>query len=298
MRRALLATVASIVLLVLPGLAIAQPPGTRSTKSVMTSSMPSPAPGIDPTEAYLLPEAIPAEEEGYFAPPLHSPFCYGWGHCCSLPSAIGRFLGFDESHVIDDRHVGRGLPLVGTSWLNRPYSASIFYGGLVGDELIEDRVELRTGDFGGFRIGWDFDHFWGTELRLAWGDVDLRDTPSTEPPRAADVFMADLNLRRYLWGDAAWRPYWSVGLGVATFDFRDEFAIQHDESLVSMPIGMGIKYQFQPWWGLRAEVMDNIAFAGGDLDAMHNVSLTLGAEVRFGARPRSYWPWNPSRHIW
>jgi hypothetical protein len=92
MRRALLATVASIVLLFLPGLAIAQPPGTRSTKSVMTSSMPSPAPGIDPTEAYLLPEAIPAEEEGYFAPPLHSPFCYGWGHCCSLQSAIGRFL--------------------------------------------------------------------------------------------------------------------------------------------------------------------------------------------------------------
>ena len=26
--------------------------------------------------------------------------------------------------------------------------------------------------------------------------------------------------------------------------------------------------------------------------------VTFGLEWRFGVHPRSYWPWNPSRHIW
>ena len=30
----------------------------------------------------------------------------------------------------------------------------------------------------------------------------------------------------------------------------------------------------------------------------HDLTLTFGLEWRFGAHPRSYWPWNPSRHIW
>ena len=40
-----------------------------------------------------------------------------------------------------DRSTGKGLPLVVTSWLNRPYSAGWFAGGVVGPPLLHGVVE-------------------------------------------------------------------------------------------------------------------------------------------------------------
>ena len=48
----------------------------------------------------------------------------------------------------------------------------------------------------------------------------------------------------------------------------------------------------------RFDVIDNLAFASGPLDTMNNISLTFSVEVRFGGVRRSYWPWNPGRHLW
>ena len=66
------------------------------------------------------------------------------------------------------RHVGFGEPLVGTSWLNRPFHAGWLVGGLFGDDLIAGQVDQDEDIFGGYRLGWDFDHYWGSELRFAF----------------------------------------------------------------------------------------------------------------------------------
>ena len=68
--------------------------------------------------------------------------------------------------------------------------------------------------------------------------------------------------------------------------------------LVLFPIGMGIKYPVRRWLAARAELTDHWACGNDGIATQHNISLTLGLEWRFGAHPRSYWPWHPSRHIW
>ncbi|MBI2477207.1 MAG: hypothetical protein HYV60_00705, partial [Planctomycetia bacterium] len=66
--------------------------------------------------------------------------------------------------------------------------------------------------FGGYRLGWDFYHYWGTELRFAFAKPDLIDLQAmTALPTGTDKFW-DLNLLYYPWGDAEWRPFASVGL--------------------------------------------------------------------------------------
>ncbi len=196
------------------------------------------------------------------------------------------------------RHVGRGHPLEGTSWLNRPVDVGGFVGGLVGDDLIQDRIRMHSDFFYGLRIGWDLDYFWGTEIGLGWSQVELSDTLQPPRPAPADVFQVDLNYLRYVWGDSQWRPFWSLGVGLATFHFIDSMGMDYNETLVAIPLGLGLKYLHRPWMAFRLDLRDNVTIAGGGLDTMQNFTFTLGAEIRLGARPRSYWPWHPSREVW
>jgi hypothetical protein len=69
--------------------------------------------------------------------------------------------------------------------------------------------------------------------------------------------------------------------------------------LLQMPIGLGLKYRHTSRLAMRVDLIDNIGFSAGQLDTMHNWSLTAGIEARFGGgRKRNYWPWNPSREWW
>jgi len=117
-------------------------------------------------------------------------------------------------------------------------------------------------------------------------------------PAPADVFQVDLNYLRYVWGDSQWRPFWSLGVGLATFHFIDSMGMDYNETLVAIPLGLGLKYLHRPWMAFRLDLRDNVTIAGGGLDTMQNFTFTLGAEIRLGARPRSYWPWHPSREVW
>jgi hypothetical protein len=63
-------------------------------------------------------------------------------------------------------------------------------------------------------------------------------------------------------------------------------------------MGVGVKYPIRRWLAARAEVADHVGVGHYRLSAQHNLTLILGLEWHFGAHPRSYWPWNPSRHIW
>ena len=97
------------------------------------------------------------------------------------------------------RHVGLGLPLVGTSWRNRPWHAGWLVGGMFGDNLIPRRVSQDEDLFGGYRIGWDFDHYWGAELRFAFAHLDLTDLDGGGTPRTSGDQFYDLNLAYYPW---------------------------------------------------------------------------------------------------
>ena len=220
------------------------------------------------------------------------------------------------------RHRGLGQPLLRESWRYRPFGIGWFMGSMSGSTLIEDWTGQKTGYFGGYRLGWDFDHYWGCEMRLGFASVPMWDSQrAKEAEQAAydaeglgedderrnrynrrrdtDVNVWDVSLLYYPWGDAAWRPYAMVGLGTSRIRFEDRLAQHWSKQVFGMPLGLGLKYRYNDVLALRFEVADNIIFGGsGGFETLHNLSVTAGVEVRFGGTRTAYWPWNPSRHYW
>ena len=189
-----------------------------------------------------------------------------------------------------NRHVGRGEPLMGTSWLNRPYHASWFLGGMMADQ-ISPQMDLDPSLLGGYRLGYDFSHYWGSEATIAWTFPEYE-----EAAGGSDQLYWDISLVHYPWGDARWRPYLSLGLGMAHVQFTDANSLYEQEALLHIPFGVGVKYQLKNWIALRFDALDSLVLGGVGESARHNVRFTAGLEVHFGVRPRSYWPWNPGIH--
>lgn len=214
-----------------------------------------------------------------------------------LPYDWVRHFGFRHSSS-HGRHVGRGLPLEGTSWKNRPYHVDWFVGSLLGDELISGRVEQNNELIGGLRLGWDFDYYWGLEWRFGWSNPNLQLTGVEATPENGSIFLSDIDLVYYPWGDSKIRPYGLLGVGFARYEFEDDLQINHNTTLVTLPVGGGVQFHHFPWLVWRLEALDNIAFGADELSTQHSVSLTAGMELRLGARPQSYWPWRSSRRIW
>jgi len=200
----------------------------------------------------------------------------------------------------DDPHrdVGIGGPLTGTSWLNRPYYVGWLFGGLWGSTLIDGELDQDEDLFGGYRLGWDFDHYWGTELRCAFAHLDLFEADGLDTMQSARHLYGDANLLYYPWGDAAWRPFASVGLGLGSFRFVDASGQFFDEVLLTIPFGLGVKYYHKPWLALRTSFMDNFAMGASGLDTMHNLSWTVGIEVHFGGPRRGYYPYHAGGYLW
>ncbi len=208
-----------------------------------------------------------------------------------------RHLGFRHSST-HGRHIGRGLPLEGTSWRNRPYHVDWFSGPLLGDDLISGRVGQDNELFGGFRIGWDFDYYWGLEARFGWSDPNIQfATPQLEAENGS-YFVSDIDLVYYPWGDSKIRPYMLLGAGMARVNFVDETTRNFNATLFTTPIGGGVQFRQSKWLVWRLEVLDNLSYGADGVNTMHNVSLSAGMELRFGAHPASYWPWQSNRSIW
>ncbi len=203
-------------------------------------------------------------------------------------------LGLFRSSEHWPRHIGKGDPLTGSSWLNRPHSLGVFVGPIFNDTLVTDQIDQDSSVLAGLRLGWDFDHYWGSELRFGWSTADLSGPP--DDPNS-DIFLSDVDLLYYPWGDSRFRPYLLLGLGMATFDYVDLQGMERDAVLLGMPFGGGLKYQAHPRLAFRLEVLDNLAFENDRLDTMHNVSLSFGLELRYGGTRRVYFPWQPSRHV-
>ncbi|HTU26733.1 MAG TPA: hypothetical protein VMF30_15100 [Pirellulales bacterium] len=195
-----------------------------------------------------------------------------------------------------DRAVGWGTPLLGTSWLNRPWSAGWFAGGIFGSPLMHG-VSQQGGFYGGYRLGFDYDFYWGWEARLGAASICLSEPDRIGQPGTNDFWNLDMSLLYYPWGDSQWRPYASAGMGMATVAFWDPYNNRYDQLEFATPIGIGLKYRWTNWVVFRTDLMDNIAYARGMVETTNNFSFSAGVEMRFGGVRRSYWPWNPGRVI-
>jgi hypothetical protein len=165
------------------------------------------------------------------------------------------------------------------NWLNEPVHFDSFLG------FLDDRTAENTGVLGGFRLGWDYDTYWGVETRLGFTSLQQDTGP---------VVIWDESLLYYPWGDSRVRPYLTLGLGISEFRIVDADDLHSRQNLVDMPFGFGFKYRLHEWLVLRFDVLDNLAFGSGRLGTMNNFSFTTGFEYRFGGEHYNYWPWNPA----
>jgi hypothetical protein len=196
------------------------------------------------------------------------------------------------------RHIGIGQPLTGTSWRNRPHYFGTFVGGIMMDDLVSGQIYQNDTTFVGARLGYDFDHFWGLEGRWGFARPDLADSNGTPFFPANRSNLADVSLVYYPLGDARWRPYLAAGLGFQTSRFNDDLGQRISEATLEIPLACGIKYFYGPWFTLRFDFVDNLTLGNARISGMHNIGLMAGAEVRFGGRRPSYFPWHNSTTYW
>jgi hypothetical protein len=208
-----------------------------------------------------------------------------------------QWLGLRHSSY-SGRNAGLGFPLSGTSWLNRPY----YLGGDIGTvwltRPINNDLTTDIDTFGGVFAGCDWDYYWGTEFSINRATPEIINEKARRAERGDRLMEETLSLMYYPWGDSLFRPYWRVGVGAMAIDYPTDDGLRRDEQLWTFPVGIGLKYPFRRYLAARAEFTDQLALGNSGVATQHDLTLTFGLEWRFGAHPRSYWPWNPSRHIW
>jgi len=212
---------------------------------------------------------------------------------------------------------GVGMPLVHKSWLDRPYYFGGFVGYASGSELVSNMIEQKSGGTGGLTFGYNFNDYWGLESRLHFASIDIRDTDTarrlftenfqeqfpgmTVPPfstRTNELTIFDAAVHYYPLGNAKWRPYFKYGLGIGRQRFVNTFGYENTADIVTMPLGVGMRY----WWNeriaIQADLIDNVVFASSIAKTQHNVGFTVGLTYAFGSgrrvNPVHYWPHTPS----
>ena len=196
----------------------------------------------------------------------------------------------------NQRFTGWGQPLYGTSWLNRPYYVGAHVGQMFLDDPLFD-VQQSNAAVLGLRLGWDFDYYWGLEGRFGYAKSNLSTNGTAVLDGLGRDYFVDLALMWYPTGDSRWRPFLTAGVGAASYRFQYNRASRHDTEL-EIPLGVGLKYFLTPWSTLRWEFQYAPSFGTDRLDTMHNFMIGLGAEIRFGGMPRSYFPWTGNTAYW
>jgi hypothetical protein len=194
------------------------------------------------------------------------------------------------------RFTGWGQPLHGTSWLNRPFYVGAYLGQAFWDDPVFD-VQQNNAALAGLRLGWDFDYYWGLEGRFAYSNPNLTPIGTSSVTGTGRDYFVDVALIWYPTGDSRWRPYLSAGLGAATYRFQYNGVGLHDTGL-EIPLSFGMKYYLARWASLRWEFQYAPTIGTERLDPMNNLAIGLGAEIRFGGSPRSYFPWTGNTAYW
>jgi hypothetical protein len=207
-------------------------------------------------------------------------------------------LGLRHSYT-HGRSVGWGRPKVGSSWLNRPY----YIGFSVGPMWLTNRpinaVPRDQDVMGMVFFGWDWDYYWGSEFQYGYATPELRNTAAPPgSPIGHRLATWNYSFMYYPWGDATLRPYWRFGVGDTHFDYGTNDGLRRDEWLFTSPFGVGMKYEIRRWLAGRIELQDQFSWGAHGTATQHNLVVQLGLEMRFGAKRKAYWPWNPDRHVW
>lgn len=247
---------------------------------------------LDPPEM-LSPEAAPPPEMIEDFPGRRGP--------PAMPAAVvlPESLGASPLEMIPPRAV-RKQPMLRESWQFHPFNISIFEGALFATPPIEPQFNTAVSFFEGFRIGWDYSKYFGGETRFGFSKVFLLDTAHQTQVGYQQIFYADSDLLIYPWGDTRWRPFLSIGGGLADILIVDNAGLRLHPGAFNLPMGTGIKYRFGSRLAFRADFRDNLTFSGaGGLRTLNNIEVVGGVEFHFGGGTRrTYWPWNPSRHWW
>jgi hypothetical protein len=163
----------------------------------------------------------------------------------------------------------------------------------MGDEIIASQLKLEMGTVTGIRIGQDYDRRWALENRFAYAMPEVVNQQGPELSREGDMFFADTNLIYTRFATKRLRPYASVGLGMTYLDLVDHTGAALREFAPTVPLGAGLQYRHHEWLFLNVDVRDMIVLGQQvDLETMHNLMLTGGLEMRFGASPNVYHPWS------
>jgi hypothetical protein len=191
-------------------------------------------------------------------------------------------------------------PMMRESWLFRPWNISIFEGALFAATPAQPGFKTLNSYFTGFRIGWDYTTHFGGETRFGFSRVFILDANRNTQVGYQNIFYFDSNLLIYPLGDTRWRPFFSIGGGLADILIAENNGATLHPGAFNMPIGCGIKYRRGTRLAFRADIRDNITFSGsGGLATLNNIEVVGGMEFHFGGgERRSYWPWNPSKHWW
>ena len=187
------------------------------------------------------------------------------------------------------RAIGLGQPLRGTSWLNRPYEFSLETGALFMANDPGGAASKANDVVAAAQLGWDFDHYWGSQVRIAWSTPNYNNAVAPSSDASSDLVIYDASLLYYPWGDSRVRPYYRFGIGITDVDFIDGVGNPVSEALLTVPLGIGLKYQKHRWMAMRFEAVDNIAFGQGGANTLNNFTFTFGAEWRFGGRAAPQW---------
>jgi len=215
-------------------------------------------------------------------------------------------------------HKGVGMPLVNKSWRDHPYYFGGFVGYVSGSKvLVSQMIEQKNGGTGGLTFGYNFNDYWGLESRLHFTSIDIHDTSNARqifetnyleqfpgmavPPlstRTNTLSVLDVAVQYYPLGNAKWRPYFKYGLGVGRQRFTNTFGHENKANVVTMPLGIGVRY----WWNeriaIQADLLNNMVFASSIAKTQHNISFSMGLTYAFGSgratHPIHFWPSTPS----
>ena len=210
---------------------------------------------------------------------------------------------------------GVGMPLVSKSWLDHPYYFGGFVGQISGSQLVSKMINQKNGGHGGLIFGYNFNDYWGLESRLHFSAIDIRDTEYARDvvegmlnpnsgvvpiwtTRTNELTVLDAAVHYYPLGNAKWRPYFRYGLGFGRQKFVNSFGYTNRSDVVTMPLGIGMRYWWSERLAIQADLTDNVIFASGIAKTQNNVACTIGLTYAFGSSrrvvPVHYWPATPS----
>ena len=163
-----------------------------------------------------------------------------------------RDWGFRHSST-HGRHVGLGLPLDRTSWLNRPFHVDWFAGPLLGDTLAANGdVRQKKRDV------WRRSYLDGTSTTTGvCSGASAGHIPNSIPPQSINntssegrYFISDIDVLYYPWGDSTVRPYALLGLGVNEVESLEQDGTGLSATLLAMPFGVGVEFPQTPLAGV------------------------------------------------